>query len=71
MARFQALRVWRKQVAAERGVDPDVVIGNAVLWALAEQNPRTLEDLESIEGLGPWKRKKYGEAILKVLDTGC
>jgi len=71
VARFQALRVWRKQVAAERGVDPDVVIGNAILWALAEQNPRTLEDLESIEGLGPWKRKKYGEAILKVLDTGC
>jgi len=41
------------------------------LWSLAEQNPRTPEGLGRIEGLGPWKRKTYGEAILKVLDTGC
>ena len=66
-ARFQALRVWRKQVAAARGVDADVIVGNAVLWALAEQNPRTLNDLNRIEGLGPWKRKTYGEAIMRVL----
>jgi len=66
-ARFQALRTWRKQVAAGRGVDPDVIISNGVLWELAEQNPRTVEDLSRIEGLGPWKRKAYGEAILRVL----
>ena len=35
--------------------------------ALAEQNPRTLDGLNRIEGLGPWKRKAYGKAILKVL----
>ncbi|MFQ6100389.1 MAG: ribonuclease D [Anaerolineae bacterium] len=67
VARFQALRAWRKQIAARRGVDTDVVVGNGVLWALAEQNPTTLDDLENIEGLGPWKRKTYGEAILKIL----
>jgi len=71
MARFQALRSWRKQVAAERGVDVDVIVSNTVLWALAEQNPRTFENLSRIEGLGPWKRKAHGEAILEVLDTGC
>jgi ribonuclease D len=67
VARFQALKGWRKQVAAERQVAPDVVVGNAVLWALAEQNPRSPDGLERIEGLGPWKRKTYGEAILEVL----
>ncbi|MBL7063433.1 MAG: ribonuclease D [Anaerolineae bacterium] len=67
VARFQALRAWRKRVAAGRGVDADVVVGNAVLWALAERNPRTLNDLSRIEGLGPWKRQAYGEAILRVL----
>ena len=67
MARFQALRAWRKRVAAERGVDVDVIVSNAALWALAEQHPRALEDLCHVEGLGPWKRKAYGEAILKVL----
>jgi ATP-dependent DNA helicase RecQ len=67
VARFQALRAWRKRVAAKRGVDVDVVVSNATLWALAEQNPRTVADLAGIEGLGPWKRKTYGEAILRVL----
>jgi ribonuclease D len=67
LARFEALRAWRKRVAARRGVDIDVVVSNAVLWELAEQNPHTLEDLRQIEGLGPWKRRTYGEAILKVL----
>jgi ribonuclease D len=67
MKRFRALRAWRKRVAARRGVDTDVIVGNEVLWALAERNPRTLDDLCHIEGLGPWRRKVYGEAILKVL----
>ena len=67
MARFQALRDWRKTVAARRGVDADVVVGNAVLWALAEQPPRTLAGLSRVEGLGPWKRKTYGKEVLKVL----
>lgn len=65
--RYEALRTWRKEVAAEREVDVDVIVGNAVLWTLAEQNPRTTEELLDIEGLGPWKRQAYGEAILGVL----
>ncbi|MBU0703036.1 MAG: HRDC domain-containing protein [Chloroflexi bacterium] len=68
-SRFEALRTWRKQVAAERGVDPDVVIGNTALWALAERNPSTVEELNGIEELGPWKKKTYGEDILSVLKT--
>lgn len=67
VARFQALRAWRKRVADERGVDADVIVSNATLWALAECPPRTLEDLSHVEGLGPWKRKTYGEAILDVM----
>lgn len=67
VARFEALRAWRKRVAAVRGVDADVIVSNAVLWAVAEQNPRSLQDLERIEGLGPWKRKTYGPEMLAVI----
>ena len=49
------------------GVENDIIVGNAVLWALAKQNPRTFADLESIEGLGPWRREVYGQGILQVL----
>lgn len=65
--RFQALRAWRKRVAGRRGVAPDVVVSNATLWDLAERNPRALEDLSDVEGLGAWKREAYGEAIIEVL----
>jgi ribonuclease D len=67
MVRFKALRAWRMQTAENRGVESDVIVSNAALWALAEQNPRTLDALERIEELGPWKRKTYGRAILEVL----
>jgi ribonuclease D len=67
VARFEALRAWRKRVAEKRGVEADVVVGNGVLWALAEQNPHALEDLNHIAGLGPWKRRAYGAEILAVI----
>jgi len=67
MQRFQALRAWRQGVAAQRGVAADVVLSNAMLWALAKRRPTTLADLEGIEGLDPWKRSSYGSDILRVL----
>jgi ribonuclease D len=67
VTRFKELRAWRKQVAADRGVDPDVIISNAVLWALAEQAPRSVVEWQSMGGWGPWRQKTYGEAILDVL----
>jgi len=67
--RFQALRAWRKQVAAERGVEPDVIVGNAVLWALAERVPPTVEAMADVEGFGLWKQQTYGETILTILQA--
>jgi ribonuclease D len=65
--RYEKLRAWRRQVAAERGVEPDVVVCNAVLMAVAHRQPSTLQDLEGIEGLGPWKLKTYGEQLVEAL----
>lgn len=67
MQRFRALKSWRKRAADRRGVDPDVVVGNQVLWTLAERDPSTRDAMVGIDGLGPWKRESYGAAILRVL----
>ncbi len=67
VARYQALRAWRREVAARRGVDPDVIVGNAVLWELAERNPVTEAELARVAELGDWKRRTYGADILRVL----
>lgn len=65
--RNRRLRDWRRDVAERRGVDTDVVLPNAVVWAIAERNPARLADLEDVEGLGPWKRRTYGREILRAL----
>jgi len=66
-ARFQALHEWRKQRAAERGVESDVIIPKETMWALARRVPHSLEALDDIPGLGPWRRQAYGAELIRVL----
>ncbi|GAB4419259.1 MAG: ribonuclease D [Anaerolineae bacterium] len=65
--RYQALHEWRKQRAAERGVESDVIVSRETLWALARLAPSRLEELDDIPGLGPWRRARYGAELLAVL----
>lgn len=65
--RYDLLHQWRKRTAQARGVESDVIISREALWELARAAPRTPEALAQIESLGPWRRDRYGEAILKVI----
>jgi ribonuclease D len=67
LLRYDALRAWRKQRAAERGVESDVIIPRDTMWALARRVPARAEDLEEIPGLGPWRRAEYGTELIAVL----
>ncbi len=67
LARYEKLRAWRKQAAAKRNVEPDVIVSNAVLMDLAYRQPRTVADLPTLPGLGAWRKKTYGQAIIDVL----
>lgn len=67
LARYDALREWRKRRAQERGVESDVILPREALWALARQAPATIDELAAINTLGPWRREMYGEEILAVL----
>lgn len=66
--RYEALHEWRKQRAAERGVESDVIVPRETLWALARQMPASLEELDDIPGLGPWRRAEYGAELLAMLE---
>lgn len=65
--RLGKLKEWRKERAAKRGVETDVIVSNDALMAIARKNPRTLEALIETSGLGPWKANEYGEELLAVL----
>jgi ribonuclease D len=67
LARYDALRTWRLRTATARGVSSDVILSGDSLWSLAERNPATLAEMEEIEDLGPWRRRTYGPAILRLL----
>jgi ribonuclease D len=66
-ARYEALRSWRTERARARGVDPDVVLTNDILMALARQAPDSHEALAATQTLPPSKLQEYGESILQVL----
>jgi ribonuclease D len=66
--RYEALHTWRKERAAARGVESDVIIPRGTLWTLARRPPTCLADLEDIPGLGPWRRAQYGAELIEVLE---
>jgi ribonuclease D len=66
-ARFDALRTWRNAAAEARGVAPDIVLSNHVLWDVANRNPRNYEDLTDDNLLADWQVKEFGNDLLAVL----
>ncbi len=64
---FERLRVWRRQLAEERGVPPFVILGDASLEELCRARPSTPRALLSIKGIGQKKAQDLGELILIAL----
>ena len=66
-ARFEALRTWRNAVAEARGVEPDIVLTNQILWAVAHRNPRTRADLAQDGLLARWQMDEFGDSLLAIV----
>lgn len=66
--RHESLMQWRKETAIERGVESDVILGRESLEELAEKWPKGEDELEAIASLGAWKRSRYGNSILRILN---
>jgi ribonuclease D len=67
MQRYDALRAWRKGRAAERGVDPEMLVSNAALRALARVNAADVAEVASLVDLGPWRANAYAGDLLQVM----
>lgn len=65
LMRYDRLHRWRKARAQARGVESDVIISRDALWAIAQANPRSVDELAALEALGPWRLATYGEEIVK------
>lgn len=67
MARFDALRKWRSEMARQRDVAPDIVLPNSTLLTIAQHNPTSVDELATIAEIGEWKVQAYGAQILATL----
>jgi ATP-dependent DNA helicase RecQ len=66
-ALVQALRELRRAIAAEMGVPPFIVFGDATLQELARLRPVTWERLLAIKGIGAVKARTHGERLASAL----
>ena len=64
---WDALRVCRKQLAKEQDVPPYVVFHDATLMQMMEYRPETADAMLGLNGVGPNKLERYGDAFLAVI----
>lgn len=64
---FDALRAVRYDMAKKEHIPPFVIFSDATLWEMASQQPRTLEDMATIKGVGEFKLNKYGKQFIHAI----
>jgi len=69
-ARFETLRAWRRDRAAEQRVPPYVIFQDKTLLEIAVKQPRDMTTLAGVSGVGQSKIDRYGPAVLEVLRLG-
>jgi ATP-dependent DNA helicase RecQ len=65
--RFELLRAWRTSVAKEQKMPPYVIFHDATLRAIAVLDPKTLDQLGTVSGVGQNKLAKFGQQVLDTL----
>jgi len=66
-ARLDRLKSVRNAIAEALPLAPGVLCPNAILEAIARQEPAGMEQLQEVEGMRRWQREVLGERLLAVL----
>jgi ATP-dependent DNA helicase RecQ len=66
---WEELRLLRKELAEEQGVPPFMVFHDATLAEMAREQPKTLDDLSSISGVGASKLERFGEDFVHFFEA--
>ena len=64
---FDALRAHRRELARTQGVPPYVIFHDLTLEAMAEQQPRTLDEFAALPGVGEKKLERYAAEFIAVI----
>ncbi len=65
----QRLRDWRKAESARIGLPQFFVLGSSTLRSIVLARPRTVAQLQTINGIGPEKAAKFGSSIVELCNA--
>jgi ribonuclease D len=68
--RVKALKNWRDMRAKDLGMEPGILLNNALINDLAWKNPRSTKEMEEIPGLKKWRQNHFGQEILAAQAAG-
>ncbi len=69
IAIFNALKIWRNDLANNLGWSAFRICHNSHLIAIAKEKPQTIESLQKIKGFGETKSEKYGDDIIALINS--
>ena len=67
---FEELRVLRKKLADQQAIPAYIVLSDKTLHLIATQQPTTIEAFGNINGIGEYKKEKYGKRFYRVDKKG-
>ena len=66
---YKILKEWRAGEAQLLGYPPYIIASNQLLANIAKTNPKNMEELSQLKGMGKHKIRDYGEEILLILEN--
>ena len=69
MELYKILKEWRAGEAQLLGYPPYIIASNQLLVNIAKTNPKNIEELSQLKGMGKRKIRDYGEEILLILEN--
>lgn len=66
---YENLKIFRSKLAKQKRTQAFKIFPDKTLMEMAAQRPQTLDDLESIYGVGPKKLKRFGKLFLEAINS--
>jgi len=66
---YDVLRTWRNEQAKAGELQPYIIANNLSLKHIVKKQVKTKDDLLQIKGFGAKRTEKYGDSILKVIES--
>ena len=67
---WEVLRSLRRKLAEEHSVPPYVIFPDSTLLEMLRSQPRSLDEMSRVSGVGARKLERYGQAFLDALTGG-